>query len=235
MRPIDKGVAPQAYTNYRDARPDLANRIGYYCSFCEMGVNNMLEVEHIHPVANGGNELDWDNFLLSCKYCNTVKSNNNPDRAGYFWPDTDNTDLLFSYTTDNRVLEVTAALNPLHLPAANQLINLVGLNRYPGGVVEPTKADVRWRLRDEVMITAQRSFLNWEVIKDDDVTPFRIIMARQIAETSIIGFYSIWYTIFEGEEIVLEEIDRVWMDRYHNYKMFDLGTATRTIRAGGQI
>ena len=47
MRPVDKGAAPQKeYKQYKDAEPDLEERIGAYCSFCEMSINHVPEVEH---------------------------------------------------------------------------------------------------------------------------------------------------------------------------------------------
>lgn len=49
MRPVDKGAAPRVYTDYGQARHDLAVHIGYYCSYCEMRVFNSIEVEHILP------------------------------------------------------------------------------------------------------------------------------------------------------------------------------------------
>ena len=67
MRAVDKGNSITVYNSYGDARHDLAAIIGYFCSYCEMGTNNMIEVEHVHPTANGGYELSWENFLLSCK------------------------------------------------------------------------------------------------------------------------------------------------------------------------
>lgn len=60
----------------------LANQEGY-CSYCEMGVRNMVEVEHVVPRNHGGAPLEWENFLLSCRYCNGIKSNKNISRAGY--------------------------------------------------------------------------------------------------------------------------------------------------------
>ena len=46
MRPVDKGEAPQEYTQYKDAEKDLEARLGAYCSFCEMAINHAPEVEH---------------------------------------------------------------------------------------------------------------------------------------------------------------------------------------------
>jgi len=235
MRPIDKGTSAVAYTTYGSARHDLAEQIGYYCSYCEMGTNNMIEVEHVHPIHHGGDELDWRNFLLSCKYCNTIKSDDNISRAGYFWPDIDNTDLLFDYTLDERILEARTNLTPDQNSQAEALIKLVGLNRYPGNAEPPTEADTRWRLRDEVRTTAMSSYNRWSKIRADIGNPYRIDMAEQIAETSLIGFYSLWCKIFEGEQTVLDSIDLLWQGKFHNFKQFDPITGSRLIRHGGQI
>lgn len=237
MRAIDKGLSTNTYTKYGDARHDLAAIIGYYCSYCEMGTNNMIEVEHIHPINHGGDELNWDNFLLSCKYCNTVKSNRNLNRTGYFWPDIDNTDLLFEYFLDSRVLDVNTVLSVPIQNNAKALIDLVGLDRYPGNENEPTEADTRWILRDEALIVAKNSYNNWYLIKSETDTgsPIRIIMAQQIAQTSLIGFYSVWCKVFENEELVLNEIEYLWKDKHKTFKEYHLGTTTRLIRARGQI
>jgi len=97
MRPINKGFAPRQYIRYQDARNDLASRIGWYCSYCEMPVRNLLAIEHIVPRNKGGSELDWHNLLLSCTYCNSVKSDNNNSRLNYYWADIDNTFWCFTY------------------------------------------------------------------------------------------------------------------------------------------
>ena len=74
MRPVDKGNAPRTdYKKYQDAESDLEKRLGPYCSFCEMCINHVPEVEHLEAKSEGGKELDWENLLLSCKYCNTRK------------------------------------------------------------------------------------------------------------------------------------------------------------------
>lgn len=73
MRPVNKGQKPVEYKHYRDAEPYLEQRIGTYCSFCEMDISHAPEVEHKEAKSRGGQELEWDNLLLSCKYCNTRK------------------------------------------------------------------------------------------------------------------------------------------------------------------
>jgi hypothetical protein len=146
MRPIEKGIAPKQYTNYQNSRSDLVQQIGWYCSYCEMPVKNMIEVEHVVPVKNGGKELDWDNFLLFCRYCNSVKVDRNTSRKGYFWPDIDNTFLAFSYTPV-KMIEPNEQLTSTKMAIAQNTIDLMGLNRYPGSLNEPTEKDTRWRSR----------------------------------------------------------------------------------------
>ena len=48
MRPVDKGEAPQEYTQYKDAEKDLEARLGAYCSFCEMAINHAPEAHLPH-------------------------------------------------------------------------------------------------------------------------------------------------------------------------------------------
>ena len=77
MRPINRGDAPQAFNDYKAAKPFLTDRLGTYCSFCERRIPTNLAVEHILPkdedlpFADLRNE--WTNFLLSCVNCNSSK------------------------------------------------------------------------------------------------------------------------------------------------------------------
>jgi hypothetical protein len=205
MRPVEKGIAPNVYTNYGDARHDLAARIGYYCSYCEMHTKHMIEVEHVHPIDNRGNPTDWNNFLLSCKYCNTVKSARNSSRAGYLWPDIDNTDLAFDYSEINVIEPKSTLVQPVRR-YAQATIGLMGLDRKPGGTVEPTFADTRWRSREEVWTIAKDNYNNWL----DAPLP---AMARAIAKCSLIGHYSIWQEVFKKIPMVTTEIDRVYLTK----------------------
>lgn len=226
MRQVDKGTAPNVYTDYGDARHDLAGRIGYYCSYCEMGVNNMIEVEHIHPISNGGNPLDWNNFLLSCKYCNTVKRANNLSRTGYFWPDIDNTDLAFNYSEIDVIQPKPTLAAPL-TANAEATINLMGLDRKPGGTNEPTPADTRWVIRQQAWDKAKKSYNNWIKLPDP-------VIAEQIGITSLDGNYSIWCEIFKDVPMVLAEIDNAYF-QYGLFKQYNPGTTVRVIRATGNI
>lgn len=207
MRPIDKGLSPKVYTDYKKARHDLANVIGYFCSYCEMPVKNMIEVEHVHPQKNGGDITDWGNFLLSCKYCNTVKSNNNKSRLGYLWPDIDNTDLAFVYSEQN-IIEVKLSLTHTQASCASNTISLMGLDRFPGGVNAPTEADTRWISRLEAWDMAKDSLLDWKAQPNSS-------MAKCIARTALgFGHYSIWLTVFDVVPEVCKEIVKAFKGTY---------------------
>ncbi len=190
MRPVNKGKAHKQYKNYKDARPDLAEKLGWYCSYCEMPVKNMIEVEHVIPTNKGGNELDWKNFLLSCRYCNGVKLDRNTSRKGYFWPDTDNTFLAFSQAN---LIEPNNQLTSLQKAIAQETIDLMGLNRYPGAINKPTEADTRWRSRDETWGHAVRALDRWQKLPHP-------LMLQQIIDTAKgKGHFSIWMEVFKNE------------------------------------
>jgi len=198
MRPVDKGDAPKQYSDYKKARNDLAGRIGWYCSYCEMPVKNMIEVEHVVPIKNGGAELDWENFLLSCKYCNTLKSDRNTSRNGYFWSDKDNTFLAFTY--QSAIIKANGQLNSSQVRIAQSTIDLMGLDRYQGGANEPTKADSRWNSRDEAWGVAYDSLTDWNSLPCEE-------MRRQIGRTaSGTGHFSIWMEVFKNISEIRKEL-----------------------------
>ncbi len=221
MRPINRIAAPNVYKHWGDARNDLAAAFGWYCSYCEMSVTNMLEVEHVVPRSHGGDPLNWNNLLLSCKYCNTIKLNNNRSRDGYVWPDRDNSDLAFKYSEHN-VIEPTISIIENE---AEESIRLMGLNRRPGGLNRPTEADSRWLLRIEAWRIAKLSLANWRKVPIPE-------MAEQIALTALgTGFYSIWVTVFAGIPEVLTEIKMKFPNTYNDLDLAGI----RIVRAGGII
>ena len=204
MRPIDKGNAPKIYTNWGDARNDLGDKLDWCCSYCEMKVTNMLEVEHIVPRHHGGDPLDWENFLISCKYCNTIKRDRNTSRDGYLWPDRDNCDLAFVYTEKHTIQPTVTSVQA----NAQATIDLMGLDRKPGGTNVPTEADSRWIFRLQAWLIAKSSLKNWHI------NPTQA-MADQIALTAYgHGFYSIWITVFEGIEPVTNAIRKEYQSTY---------------------
>ena len=90
--PEDEDGDPLVFTDYKQARDPLIERIGDYCSYCEIALPSQIDVEHVlaktlHPAL----ELEWTNFLLACKNCNTIKSNKDIELEDLYWPHRDNT------------------------------------------------------------------------------------------------------------------------------------------------
>ncbi|MCI5168719.1 MAG: hypothetical protein D3903_22140 [Candidatus Electrothrix sp. GM3_4] len=225
MRPVDKGMSPRVYTDYGKARHELAQRIGYYCSYCEMKVRNCIEVEHILPENQGGERLQWSNFLLSCKYCNTIKNDHNNNLTDYLWPDRDNTDLAFTYS-EEKAIEPNSNQPQNVQSLALKTIILIGLDRLPSGKNKPTEADTRWISRKEAWDLARKEYTDW-------LEAPIIQMARSIARASLNGHYSIWIEVFKDEPLVLNEIDDIY--RVHGlYKKFD-ADGNRTVRTGATL
>lgn len=222
MRSVNKGKAPRAFTAHTDAKHPLAAKIGNYCSYCEVS-HTEPAVEHIVPLNNGGAPLDWDNFLLSCWMCNSVKGTKNTARSGYLWPDVDNTYYAFDYDeVQNRIV---AKVTPAQKEAA-QTIGLFGLDRVPGSPVTPSPQDMRWLHRKKVWDIAQNSLRNWH----KNPSPF---MADQIANTSLIGFYSIWIKAFSGIPQVLDAINQEYGKIGTYIPVIDPNTGQLVVRPGG--
>ncbi len=200
MRAVYKGTALRTYQKYQDAQADLINKIGGYCSYCEMPIRNSPEVEHVHPVANGGEELEWDNFLLACKQCNIWKSNKNPDRSGYLWPDVDNTILAFHYQNRLGGIEPVSTLPASITPMAADTIDLMQLNRHPASTPAATLKDRRWQYRQEAWGKAIRARQIW----NRNPERAKATLIGDLAHST--GFYAIWLTVFDGIDEVLTEI-----------------------------
>lgn len=201
MRPITRGDVPtgspgtpKTYAAYGDARPDLVERIGEYCSYCERNIlqGTGLAVEHIYAKKYfPARELDWENFLLSCTNCNSVKKDGdaNFNHAYFLWPHLDNTARVFRYLAGGLVTPDPAlSVGPRTLAA--DTLRLTGLDRYPGAAVEPAAQDFRWQHRREAWDIAQRALARLTVT---DCVPMR----EQIVDTAIqTGFWSVWMSVF---------------------------------------
>jgi len=195
MRPIDRGNAPMAFTNYEDAKPYLTNRLGTYCSFCERRIPTNLAVEHILPKdpALGFAHLrnEWTNFLLGCVNCNSSKGTTVIDFATHLLPDRDNTFPYFQYSDTGEVEAIG------HDPAIRQMaqntLDLVGLN------TEDAVADDDTILFSALKRSSQR-FEAWKIAKkirtafDNNQTTAEVISLLAAAY----GFFSIWMKAFEG-------------------------------------
>lgn len=201
MRPVKRGECPKdkngqpiVFKEYADARGKLIQRIGEYCSYCEMSLDAALAIEHVQPKhIHTHLALSWGNFLLACSNCNSTKGQKDITLSDYFWPDVDNTFRAYTYTRGG-VVKVNAALSRQDQVKAQQTIELFGLDKTPNTA---NASDRRWKNRREA----------WEEAKDSKKdlaacnTPQ---MRKQIVRTAVAkGYWSIWMQVFSGDADML--------------------------------
>lgn len=182
------------YARYQDAGPDLQNRLGDYCSYCERQIETSLAVEHIRPKSlNAALQTEWTNFLLGCVNCNSSKGDAPINLPDFFWPDSDNTLRAFEYVRGGLVGAHPAL--PANLAAkASATINLVGLDKFPGNPGrEPSSSDKRW-LR--CVQAWQKAEMCRAELAQHDTPGFRQVIVT-LATTG--GEFSIWWTAFAGD------------------------------------
>ncbi len=221
MRAVEKGTNATVFTHWNEARNPLVDKIGWYCSYCEMSVRQLIAVEHIVPRDNGGAPLTWENFLLSCVYCNSQKSARNQSRNGYLWPDRDNTDLAFGY---NKVDATIALPGPVNAEA-KATIDLMGLNRMPGSAHAPTERDTRWIHRLDAWSQAEKCLSIWQ----NHPQPHTAELIAKVAAG--MGFYSVWTTVFAAEALALPIIKQAFIGTFAEQD----ANGQRVIRAGGVV
>lgn len=199
MRPVERGDWPVGddglpiqFKDYGDAKAMLIERIGMYCSYCEMPIRNSPAVEHVQPKSKVPElERNWCNFLLACAYCNSIKGDEPIKFGNYFWPDHDNTLRAFSYL--EIIVSPASTLDPHHKARALRTIELTGLNRWPYGPCEPSHDDNRWSLRREAWQKAQRARGH---LRSQNTPEMRM----QIVDTATsTGFWSIWMKVFDDD------------------------------------
>ena len=201
MRSVDKGKSPEiTFKRYRDAEPYLEKRIGPYCSFREMSIRHVPEIEHKEAKSKGGDILLWENFLLSCKYCNTRKGVivKRGDLHQYLWPDMDDTFHAFNYDGELPKLD-TEYLNKKGDDSYQKALNLFELVKLDNRPVLGAK-DKRFFARMEARNYAVRSREGWLRMKnqeDRDTYLESIIMTAKS-----IGFFSVWMCVFADIEVV---------------------------------
>lgn len=65
---------------YSEANDPLRAGLGRFCSYCEQTLSEFIATEHVVPKAPWPlTSVSWDNFLLSCRACNSFKWDH-PDR-----------------------------------------------------------------------------------------------------------------------------------------------------------
>lgn len=202
MRPVAKGTPPyKSLANYQDAEPFLNDRIGRYCSFCELPVFHVPEVEHKEGKASGGAFTEWTNLLYACKYCNTRKAQKIKagEKDKWLWPDKDNTFLAFTYQDGYpRVNEAfLKGIGDDIYQKAVLLFNGVRLDNHPTSVKDKDK---RWQKRLDTLGQAEHSRNAWQTIKNtkykQDYLDSIIMLARNT------GFFSVWMMVFKDDKEV---------------------------------
>jgi uncharacterized protein (TIGR02646 family) len=193
MRPVERGLAPRVYNAYGDAIGDLEQRLGNYCSYCERRLPVSLAVEHMSPKdIHPDLKLVWDNFLLACVTCNSVKGKNDP-AAGTLWPDRDNTLLALTYS-EGGFVRIAPGLDTSQHNSARALIDLVGLDRHDArGWPRPSPRDQRWQQREEIWTTALECL---RIFKRLECSPDAMTLVVDVAKGY--GFFSVWMTVFDG-------------------------------------
>lgn len=194
MRPINRGNSPQVFTDYKDAKPFLADQLGTYCSFCERRIPTNLAVEHILPKdpALGYAHLrnDWNNFLLACVNCNSSKGTTVLTFPDYILPDRDNSFVSFEYL-DNGDVEARGNVNTEAM--AQNTLDLVSLNKCE----HPSWNE---KLLFSALERAGQRVQAWgsakEVRKYYDDGKANAEVIAMLAGAS--GFFSIWMKAFEN-------------------------------------
>lgn len=205
MRPVDKGEEPkEKYAKYQDAEKLLEKRIGAYCSFCELPIVHVPEVEHRESKAAGGELLAWKNLLLSCKYCNTRKGKKVAagEKELYLWADEDDTFRAFTYAKGIPKINrdyLKEKGNGMEQRAAN-LFRLVQLGHIP----KPKERDRRWNQRMEAYNIAVESLEGWEGIKAQEDKESYLKQTLRLAKS--VGFFSVWMEVFKEHKDVQKRL-----------------------------
>jgi hypothetical protein len=201
MRPVRRGVVPEQdgkpreYAAYGDARDDLIARLGDYCSYCEIPCAEGPAVEHVQPKdgKHGHPELEcvWTNFLLGCRYCNSVKGKTRVSTVDYYWPDQDNTFRAFKYDVE-QAPKLADGLSPTEKARAKKTLELTGLDREPGHR-KLTNKDRRWIKRRQAWQMAALSLDHLQRKPSEEMREQIILLAKGT------GFWSVWMTVFSGD------------------------------------
>jgi uncharacterized protein (TIGR02646 family) len=202
MRPIERGIAPKRYTKYKDAIGDLEKQLGIYCSYCERPLCIGLAVEHILPKnLHPELETEWNNFLLSCPNCNSLKSDKSVKIEDCCWPDRDNTFLAFAYLKGGFIQPATNLSNEQQIKA-QLLLDLVGLqNHVMSGWSRPAARDKRWQDREETWKLAEIHKIHFD---NSPRTDKDIQNVMDLAKGY--GFFSVWMTVFANYPDIKKEL-----------------------------
>jgi uncharacterized protein (TIGR02646 family) len=231
MKPVDKGKSPGAFADYGEAKPELVARLGKSCSYCEaFGEPAGLDVEHIYPKDPHPTRAKiWDNFLLSCKSCNSKKAaylGNGKQRGlneRYLWPHLDNTMRALRYLKDGRVAPAPR-VSPAVRKLAEATIAMVGSLSSPAAAKSYEKMAIAYSgvsLREEIWAMV-------EGFKNDYLADPTAARAHLFAKGAVRqGYFSIWMAVFKDRPEFRRELIKEFKA---DPNCFD--GATRPVRKG---
>ncbi len=168
MRPINRGSVPlvngipRVVMDYKDWRKALIDRIGPYCCYCNMPLNDALQVEHvIAQDIDPALALSWDNMLLACGPCNRSKSAKPCPPTTHYLPQFHNTHLAFvasAISVHPRVPNASAIFltyrgAPALAANANNTIQLCKLDQDTTRNIQQA-TDLRWKFRFDAFVNA---------------------------------------------------------------------------------
>lgn len=202
MRPIEKGAWPtkgatgvrlRVFNQWQRAIPHLEARTGKFCHLCEMKVTNALAIEHIQPQLHFPLlSSDWDNFLLTCNYCNSHKLANIPTapyRQTHYWPHLNNTLKTFDFTVAGVIVpNATHLTAPGDITRANNTIALYGLDKT---TTSTGSSDSRLIERLEALYFAIERLNEYTTGVNQSIPAI-----VDLAKTK--GFFSVWLKVFDG-------------------------------------
>jgi len=220
MRPIDRGEVPldddgqaKSVTDYKHWRLDLINRIGEYCSYCNMPLHDSPQVEHVvpknpQPGEEEGDLLAWENMVLACGPCNRAKSNHPNSPNTHYLPDAHNTHLAFEYVLVEKggrkpvvgCIPKAADAENVDTGKSEATITLCNLDAID---TRNTASDLRWRYRYEAALNARLQRKIWDQLPPTVKALWLQTLGELIKKT---GFFSIWYREFHNEPAVLRVI-----------------------------
>lgn len=214
MRPVEKslrmdnGGEPLEIKPYGGAKAALVQELGAYCSFCERAYPMpALAVEHIYPKnfkdAAGIRryadlEFRWDNFLLGCVTCNSIKGDQDTAALDPFLPHTD-TLLCYIRMLPEGVLQLADGLPATEQRRAAAFFTLTGIDRRPGNPMHSTKDD-RWDARMRAYTLAVRYLHKLEA--DPPESDLETVCSLAAAY----GFFSVWYTVFAAHPAIRQAL-----------------------------
>ena len=223
MRPIERGAVPtnadgtsKTVSNYRNWRKDLITRVGNYCSFCEMTLNDSPQVEHViaQYINSGLNIWNGQTCYWLVVLAIVQKSHKACSPQTHYLPTVHNTFLPFQFskTTNTRQHNEPASFVIInHGLTANQQVkaqNTLDLCQlhtdYTAFGSEQKVTDLRWKYRMEAIHNAElwrQEWDNWG--HQSNVAQF---VGLLITAAKAKGFWSVWFTIFQDVQDIRQAL-----------------------------